>query len=136
MKRMFLYSLICVLGLLTSCTKEYRCSMFNNENSDFALGNTDVKIKYNKHLRINSTISISSDSDINNPIYIAIDGNVIDSVFTLPWEKKYEIRFLTLGKHIYTFSYQDGAQTYTHDEVFWVCSRDFNWDVDDEKEGL
>lgn len=121
----FITLLLSAMAFMSACQKDYRCSMFNNDDTSFKMGTLNVDIDYVHHLAIKAKVSLSSDQTITEPVYIAVDGQIVDSTEVLPWEKEYKIKYLALGKHYFTFSYANNS----YESKFWVCSRDFNWDV-------
>lgn len=118
----FILSLVCLI----SCNKPTRCSFFNNKDYYAMTGPISLEIDYS--FSINAKVSVSTTDNVQNPVTLAIDGVVVDSIDTFPWNKKYQINFMHIGKHYFTLTYNDGFQENSLISEFWVCSRWFNWD--------
>lgn len=126
MKRIFFIvtSLLLLLGI-SSCqkTKPTRCSFFSNEDYSAKVGPVSLEIDYS--FSINAKVSISTTDDVQNPVTLAIDGVVVDSIDTFPWSKKFQINFMHIGQHYFTLTYNDGFQENSLVSEFWVCNRPY-----------
>ena len=126
------FGLIVVLFIvcLMSCNKPTRCSYFNNKDYSGTIGPVTLEIDYS--FSINAKVSVNVTESVRYPLTLAIDGVVVDSIDAFPWNKKYQINMMHIGKHYFTLTYSDGQQDNSLIAEFWVCSRSFNWDKMDE----
>lgn len=130
MKRIIIAAVIaaCVV-LLASCDKPYRCSIFNNKDYSESAGPITLSVDY--HLIWKAIVSVDATETLSQPLLLAVDGYVTDTIRELPWSKDFYVNYLQLGQHLFTLTYNDGTQDYNLTSEFWTCSRFFNWDVDE-----